>query len=96
MSNWMRQLCVAIVATSACGAVARRLDAAKRWSGHSAMLVVALCYVLLSAWAATTLGFQMGTRGSRCASPRHDDHHGIAPSVVDCFLSGERNNGRAG
>lgn len=33
------------------------LDAAKRWSGESAMLVTALCYVLLSAWAATTFGF---------------------------------------
>lgn len=38
-------------------AVGALLDAAKRWSGHSAMLVVALCYVLLSAWAATTFGF---------------------------------------
>lgn len=38
-------------------AVHALLDTAKRWSGNSAMLVCALCYVLLSAWGATALGF---------------------------------------
>jgi Kef-type K+ transport system membrane component KefB len=33
------------------------LDSAKRWSGGSAMLVCGLCYLLLSAWVATALGF---------------------------------------
>ncbi|PMS17215.1 sodium:proton exchanger [Trinickia dabaoshanensis] len=32
------------------------LEVAKRSGGHSAMLVCALCYVLLSAWAATAFG----------------------------------------
>ncbi|WP_116136226.1 cation:proton antiporter [Trinickia diaoshuihuensis] len=32
------------------------LALAKRWGGNSAMLVCALCYVLLSAWAATAFG----------------------------------------
>ncbi|MGN6085247.1 cation:proton antiporter [Trinickia sp.] len=51
------------------------IDAAKRWSGESAMLVVALCYVLLSAWAATTFGFHSAFGALVAAvnlSRRHD------------------------
>lgn len=51
------------------------IDAAKRWSGESAMLGVALCYVLLSAWAATTFGFHSAFGALVAAvnlSRRHD------------------------
>jgi Kef-type K+ transport system membrane component KefB len=56
-------------------AVQGLLAAAKRWSGESAMLVAALCYVLLSAWAATTFGFHSAFGALVAAvnlSRRHD------------------------